>query len=1158
MKGEGHIRDILPIQEGSQEKAGTLNDPDSGQGSKSVSAYSSTISGNDSKTKKRIKAKLQGKAPYDPNHKSVVVIVDASSAALHIHSGQDADREDTTKDAVKDTSADNPGIKGTSRFTYGKDTPLERRGSEAYEGDVSSNDSLHSKHKVDSKEMQHVGLHNQHYGRHHDPRGLKTKYRNQVASSTARDIRGQIDFEDAARDEQDLHSSTYRHRDKHSHGHEATDLAEGPSGTNDPQRMPSSSVESAQELSAVKSPDVIFGDVISATVSAGATLTDAAEATSQAAKQKMPLVDGEPNMPMLDDASSINQDQNSSHVPSVASNSPANACQHRSPTATTAAPGSSSPIIEDILYSPGHHSMPAAAKDPSMTTRTKNTNATPSTKLSAWSVQPEDHDMEDTTLDSKLVHTVCKDPVSLKSHKLHINEVESDDGQATITGANKKNPAKDSLEGTSAETLFEEARDDNIDSVVDCDKLLNMDTSRHSTSDADATAPIAEREKRDPKSKSRFKGKASHIPDASDCMRESAHKKGVAAHDQVKKLGEDSAPKTQAKVNDAERLVQDMTEGSSLKADQHVKDKAHHTSATQADTISAPDRFNQKGPARRSKTTKMVDDTIPGAHAKSREGLRHSIHDTKKAAIAHAKAAVGPVRSVKDNIVDTAGHTKDAIAQEASGQLKDALEYSKEEACQSKDALRSAIRAAQPVGDAALDRTKVDPEPELDLLSSTKYFGGAIGDTASELIAHTAEIAPASFRFAKNNATAILGAAKNELIHGSEALKDAHRHDKDGWHEELRDIKDELEQEAKEHKGIADSNSKVARKADEVALQYYSSLRGSSDCSNSDSAESDYRMSRMRRKSKVTLDHETYVFRDVNGDPVDPEDLQEYINESTDDERVDTSHRFVDKAQVNKGQVRVGGRGLFYAARAAAAKMASRVARAMVGSDSAEEDDDQDEGAMNRDSARYWKTRIIKHSASTSSMESMTKATGNHWFKPSNSSHNIDKSGFITVEDPRLIRVHEREFKLEQKHESQKDCSDGAIGETMPALSQDQQERQQTPHDVVTKSSQNPASAAHALLMHKRTILSGGVPLSYSAAARMNLTHNDHGVRVGVTETHSPALCHETQDYDYVLEDSRNYRRSLDSSATEYVFDEHGLKTSLRDERRDPGFKVHL
>ncbi|KAG0313259.1 hypothetical protein BGZ99_009003 [Dissophora globulifera] len=1143
----GHIRDILPIQEGSLEKAGTLNDLDSGQGSKSDSAFSSTISGNDGKTKKRMKAKLQGK----------------------VHSGHDADREDTTKDAVKDTSADNPGIKGTSRFTYGKDTPLERRGSEAYEGDVSSNDSPHSRHKVDAKDTHHVGRHNQHYGRHHGPRGLATKYGSQVASSTARDMLGQIDFEDAARDEQDPHYSTHRHRNKHSHGHEATDLAEGPSRTNDPQKMPSSIVESAQELSAVKSPDVIFGDVISATVSAVATLTDTAEATSQAAKQKMPLVDGEPNMPRLNDASSVNQDQNSSHAPSVASNSPANACQHRSPTAmtasasdviaaTTAAPGSSSPIIEDILYGPGHHSMPAAAKDPNMATQTKNTNATPSSKLSAWSVQPEDHNMEDPTLDSKLVHAVCKDPVSLKFHKHHIKEVESDNGQATITGANKNRPAKGSLEGTSVETLFEEAGDDNIDSVVDCDKPLNMDTSRHSTSDADATAPIAEREERDPKGKSRFKGKASHIPDASDCMRESAHKKGVAAHDQVKKLGEDSAPKTQAKVNDSERLVQDMTEGSSLKADQHVKDKAHHTSATQADTISAPDCFNQKGPARRSKTTKMVDDTIPDAHAKSGEGLRHSVHDTKKAAIAHAKAALGPVRSVKDNIVDTAGHTKDAITQEASGQLKDALEYSKEEARQSKDALRSAIRAAQPVSDATLDRAKVDPEPELDFLSSTKYFGGAIGDTASELIAHTAEIAPASLRFAKNNATSILGAAKNELIHGSEALKDAHHHDKDGWHEELRDIKGELEQEAKEHKGIADSNSKAARKADEVALQYYSSLGGSSDCSNSDSAESDYRMSRMRRKSKVTLDHETYVFRDVNGDPVDPEDLQEYINESTDDERVDTSHRFVDKAQVNKGQVRVGGRGLFYAARAAAARMASRVARAMVGSDSAEEDDDQDEGAMNRDSARYWKTRIIKHSASTSSMESMTKATGNHWFKPSNSSHNIDKSGFIAVEDPRLIRVHEREFKLEQMHESQKDCSDGPIGEPIPALSQDQQERQQTPHGVVTKSSQNPASAAHVLPMHKRTILSGGVPLSYSAAAKMNLTHNDHGVRVGVTETHSPALGLETQDYDYVPTDSRNYRRSLDSSATEYVFDEHGLKTSLRDERRDPGFKLHL
>ena len=79
--------------------------------------------------------------------------------------------------------------------------------------------------------------------------------------------------------------------------------------------------------------------------------------------------------------------------------------------------------------------------------------------------------------------------------------------------------------------------------------------------------------------------------------------------------------------------------------------------------------------------------------------------------------------------------------------------------------------------------------------------------------------------------------------------------------------------------------------------------------------------------------------------------------------------------------------------------------------------------------------------------------TSTQSFKPNLRSHHIDESGFIIVEDPRVVRDHEHEEWA--------------------------------------------SNLAHAT----RYRLAGDM-LSYSGATKMNLTKDDHGVRVGLTENH--------------------------------------------------------
>ncbi|KAF9585921.1 hypothetical protein BGW38_000037 [Lunasporangiospora selenospora] len=106
-----------------------------------------------------------------------------------------------------------------------------------------------------------------------------------------------------------------------------------------------------------------------------------------------------------------------------------------------------------------------------------------------------------------------------------------------------------------------------------------------------------------------------------------------------------------------------------------------------------------------------------------------------------------------------------------------------------------------------------------DTLSSAKHLAGNLGDVTAEALKHSATIVAHSLTDVKDNASAFIGAAKNDLFG-----KDSNSQDSNS---ELRDIKNERERALqREHHAMLDSSA--TEKAIEGAHAYYDLLPSAS------------------------------------------------------------------------------------------------------------------------------------------------------------------------------------------------------------------------------------------------------------------------------------------------------------------------------------------
>ncbi|KAF9354193.1 hypothetical protein BGX34_011167 [Mortierella sp. NVP85] len=190
-----------------------------------------------------------------------------------------------------------------------------------------------------------------------------------------------------------------------------------------------------------------------------------------------------------------------------------------------------------------------------------------------------------------------------------------------------------------------------------------------------------------------------------------------------------------------------------------------------------------------------------------------------------------------------------------------------------------------------------------DLLSSVKHLSGGVGDMASELAFHAVDIAALSLFSVKDTTSTFLEATKNAVFQPNME----HHHDEHGRHEELRDISNDQ----KSFLGIGSPLSGAARRANEAAKQYYDSLpdtvikeysssspslptttmaehgllRSSTTSLTSDANDqSDTAKSHHSPKRRgATLDHNEYLFRDKDGNPIAPEELDDISDSDVDE-----------------------------------------------------------------------------------------------------------------------------------------------------------------------------------------------------------------------------------------------------------------------------------
>ncbi|KAF9110247.1 hypothetical protein BGX27_006614 [Mortierella sp. AM989] len=406
-----------------------------------------------------------------------------------------------------------------------------------------------------------------------------------------------------------------------------------------------------------------------------------------------------------------------------------------------------------------------------------------------------------------------------------------------------------------------------------------------------------------------------------------------------------------------------------------------------------------------------------------------------------------------------------------------------------------------------------------DILSSVKHFTGEFGDSASEVIAHTAEITSQTLIKAKDTTTGYFEAAKNDFI-GSD-----HKQNNEGMHKGLQDIKNDIEDTMK-FKGISASDSSSAVRARQAAIEYYESLPTPIGClspsqpsssSTTVTAPSSIVSKCVRHEAVFTgrshqipfrrgsLDHNEYIFRNSNGDPISADELSEESDDCDDD--------FENDVQENESRgIMSIAPSIISSAKTAASAVAARVTDVsyenideakstltgivsnMVGTltrrDKAKYENNSDEwrdDTMTRSSPALENEETNLTPATATLASSKPDLTNISAFKPNLKSRHIDEDGFTVVEDSHHPQDHE-------------DTS------SIITASQDLPPPPSTPHmNQDHRQAHTPITSQLNLTVTQKKKPSthlASSDLSYSRATAMNLAESDHGVRIGITDNY--------------------------------------------------------
>ncbi|KAF9196303.1 hypothetical protein BGZ50_001053 [Haplosporangium sp. Z 11] len=438
---------------------------------------------------------------------------------------------------------------------------------------------------------------------------------------------------------------------------------------------------------------------------------------------------------------------------------------------------------------------------------------------------------------------------------------------------------------------------------------------------------------------------------------------------------------------------------------------------------------------------------------------------------------------------------------------------------ESKTKSVSSSQTGSKVGDKSPE-PKTESEPTRDVLSSAKHFTGGLGDATSEVLTHGASIAAQAATAVTDNTTALLGAAKTEIL-GTEM---EHKHGHHGQHKELRDIKNEMKHGI-HHQGIGSSQSSAAKKAKEVAKEYYDSLPDPQAPSfRSDSALTDTQ----RRKSKSAaipmLDHDNYVFMDKDGGQVHMDDIDDDTNES--DGNVENDDQ--SKQKDNDG-ILSHAPSILQSAKLAASAVAARVA-----------------------DVSYENFDIARHSLSDM-IDNLSDNLVGHG-EPDEGSDDADEEQDDVVVVPPTRNGHQSFSAAVQR----------PVSSTTSTGVQRQQQRHTEAHVGVMAHTHPSTISDHAT--------SG--TLSYSGAVKLNKDEGDHGPMYDTEADHTTkrpsqdfihphddhtsgslhdAELHEDKSHSHGRKGSTSAREPEPSQEQDYTVDEYGNKV---DARRDSGFNL--
>ncbi|KAF9358416.1 hypothetical protein BGX26_001818 [Mortierella sp. AD094] len=256
-----------------------------------------------------------------------------------------------------------------------------------------------------------------------------------------------------------------------------------------------------------------------------------------------------------------------------------------------------------------------------------------------------------------------------------------------------------------------------------------------------------------------------------------------------------------------------------------------------------------------------------------------------------------------------------------------------------------------------------------------------------------------------------------------------------------------------------------------------------------------------------SLDHDEYVFRNSNGDPVSADELSEDSSNSDDD--------YEDDDQENKGRgVFSIVPGILYTATAAACAMVARVTDVSyenidiaktyitgivnntVGTltrrGRTKYENDSDEGqddVMSSSTSTSGAEEVNLTPVSATLVSSKPDLTNISAFKPNCKSHHVDKDGFTVVEDPHLLQ--DRRTYTSITTTSQDPPPSETLHQTRNHDYQAHTTTSSPPNQITAKKDRSD-TISHLVTSD----------LSYSRAIMMNLAESDHGVRVGMTESY--------------------------------------------------------